>query len=109
MIGKHNTGGFKVPEEPPVWPASDLDEDEISIIGKIIKVCKEQYGLKNIFPYFFVINPGKPYWQAKVSAQNEFNEAVILDFSYDGKNVTVWNKNQAPNNQYSIGAELNDR
>lgn len=28
MIGKHNLGGFRIPEEPPVWPARDLDTDE---------------------------------------------------------------------------------
>lgn len=104
MIGRHNLGGFKVPEEPPVWPASDLDEDEISIIGKIIKVCKEQYELKNIFPYYFEINPGKPYWKAKVSAQNEFNEAIILDFSYDGKRINVMNLREAAHNNYNFGS-----
>lgn len=104
MIGKHNLGGFKVPEEPPVWPASDLDEDEISIISKIIKVCKEQYGLKNIFPYYFEINPGKPYWKAKVSAQNVEGQAVILDFSYDGKRINVMNLREAAHNNYNFGS-----
>lgn len=108
MAGKHNTGGFRVPEEPPAWPAKDLDEEKASIIDRIIGLCHEQYRMTNVFPYFFVFHSGNVRWHAKVSARDEFDERVDLDFSYDGVQMHVINLTRIRSNHFSTGVEFND-
>lgn len=107
MIGKHNTGGFCVPESPPAWPTEDQDAGLlVNATSKIAAYCKQQWGYDEVFPYFFIIHPSKPGWHAKVLARYAGIEFDLEFTSGDGESMTCWKNDLHRRNDYSIGSEF---